>query len=436
MAASLSKAVLNRRTSIVGSPLQNWSTDGRRQRMHSLSSIPFVHLKLYEQSTTGEAASTENSGKSKKNSRRAYFIESDMDSYKKLISSLHALHIPNGRPKGRAYSDRALIVRTAIYHNPQFKECLEHFIQILSGALQRIGKGQNLAEGCQLGKIQYIILFSKIYRALVNDRLSRFDVRLREEVQRDYLADCVLPVRRLIFNLADLWTTETTPLAYCTFLNDLLNQILNVKSLTFYADERIRCNPKIYCSTLNWTQGYKTLKGESIEKDRNQHVNQNVSSKSVKVDEQCKTKQNQRNKSTVRLQLDLPQPKSSDIENYIQRFELNEDSYLRDGIETGTSFPMINSISAKSLQLPLTLSNTTTSKPSAPTPSATLPTSMQMITGEHPIGMLNSIGLRARTFSKVANEQFEIPVGTVLTRRVKTDVKVAIANRTGNLFLK
>ena len=63
--------------------------------------------------------------------------------------------------------------------------------------------------------------------------------------------------------------------------------------------------------------------------------------------------------------------------------------------------------------------------------------SMQMITNENPIGMLNSIGLRPRKIVQVANEQYEVPIGATFTRRIKTDVTVSVLNeRRGRLYLK
>ena len=55
------------------------------------------------------------------------------------------------------------------------------------------------------------------------------------------------------------------------------------------------------------------------------------------------------------------------------------------------------------------------------TTSPRLPSTMQVITNAHPMGLVNSIGLRARTLRAVAHDQFEVDVGTV-TRRVHTNI--------------
>ena len=54
---------------------------------------------------------------------------------------------------------------------------------------------------------------------------------------------------------------------------------------------------------------------------------------------------------------------------------------------------------------------------------------MTITTHEHPIGMLYSIGLKARKVKEIGNtEEFQVKLGRVLTRRVQTDLTVACRN--------
>jgi len=424
MASFLSSAVINRKTSINGTTLTAGCQKVKR--------LPFVALRLCEPDappkTTAPThpsttSTTPTPSTIPSHNKRAYFIETDEANYETLLATLHRIFIPQGRPTGQAYTDRALIVRTALYHTTQVQECIEHFVKIVSGTFKKIGRGQRLATHCQLGRIQFILLFSKIYRALVNDRLPRFDIRLEAEVQRDYVVDRLLPIRRLLFNLTDLWTTETTAVSYCAFLNDLLKQIINPRTLAFFHDEAIRCNPKKYNTALSWAQGYKILNNEEFKPLVRSH---NVTAHNAEPEDSLTRRANQ-SKQTVII------PTVSEVDDYMQRFELNEDSEDLE-LHSGTSICLRDALSTRSLLLPL---------PSLPAPALSVttstraPRSMQMITNENPIGMLNSIGLRPRKIVQVANEQYEVPIGATFTRRIKTDVTVSVLNeRRGRLYLK
>ena len=84
-----------------------------------------------------------------------------------------------------------------------------------------------------MNEAQYVTLFSKFYRTIVNDRLPLDSAALHDVVKADWAADRLGRVsitkshfRRLIFQLADLWTVRVSVDAYADFLRRVMHAIL------------------------------------------------------------------------------------------------------------------------------------------------------------------------------------------------------------------
>ena len=428
--------------------------------------MPYVKLKLreeYKHRLLPAAPVQDN------NSTTAYLIETDVVDLATLVDRLRCVYEPRGRLQGPAYSDRALVLRAALYYDPYVRAGLDYFVHCLSATMRHLslGKGRNIVQGRSLKKKDYVFIFSKIYRALVNDRLPRNDPTLKKELCKDYQADAYLSVRRLLFSLTDLWTESINALSYSTFLNSLLARIIDAETMTFRSDDSIRCDPNKYNSVKSWTHGYKVLKEENDQQVVQQvaarvvqhAVHHNITMQELLLltgsNQKSSQKKQQRRSlhsgETMKVELNIPVPTMSlsaskstrrsspsfshdemDIEEYLQmqdyfqEFELNEAVHLDDNVRPATNFVTIDSCSPS---LPLSpeheASHDDTGGRSRWGSGTTDPT-VNLTTNEHPIGMLHSLGLRARNVKQVRQEEVQVRLGKCCTRRMKTDLIVAM----------
>ena len=117
-----------------------------------------------------------------------------------------------------------------------------------------------------------------------------------------------------------------------------------------------------------------------------------------------------------------------DVDEYLQRYsQLEKAMPEKYNTDTNATF---GSVSTRSLSLPLPPQTPRGNDGSgvARSPIQTSP-NMTITTHEHPIGMLYSIGLKARKVKEIGNtEEFQVKLGRVLTRRVQTDLTVACRN--------
>ena len=464
MAQFLSEAVLGRTHSLVGTPLQ---TQQQQQQQRRPLPMPYVKLKLreeYKHHLLPAAPVQDN------NSTAVYLIETDVVDLATLVERLHCVYEPRGRLQGQAYSDRALVLRAALYYDPHVRAALDYFVHYLSATMRRLslGKGRNIVQGRSLKRKEYVFIFSKIYRALVNDRLPRNDPTLKKELCKDYQADAYLSVRRLLFSLTDLWTENINALSYSKFLNSLLARIIDAETMTFRSDDSIRCDPNKYNSVKSWTHGYKVLKEENDQQVVQQvaarvvqhavHHNttmQELPSPTGSNQGSSQKKQQQRSlRETMKVELNIPIPapipavslsaskgtrRSSplfshdemDIEEYMQmqdyfqEFELNEAVHLDDNVRPATNFVTIDSLSPS---LPLSPEHEASHDTGGRSQwgSGTTDPTVNLTTNEHPIGMLHSLGLRARNVKQVRQEEVQVRLGKCCTRRMKTDLIVAM----------
>ena len=488
MAYFLSQAVLFRKATLSGTPLKSTTT------LKQTIPYPYVKLKPSKQSISSTQTS--------------YLIETDALNLSTLLATLEQLYAPNHLPSNNdAYTSRSLLARCALYHDIQVQKSLDYFITTLSKTLEQIGKGKKFKKNARLNQKQYILLFSKIYRALVNDRIPSYDTSLEEEVKRDYKVDKSFSIRRLLFSLVDLWTNEMSSTTYSTFIHSLLKQIIDLETFTFRNDETIRIDLKSYNSTSNWTLGYKTLAIDETDKlgvrekqrqqqeqylkeyqleyqpeyqlefqpecrqeyqqeyqpdrqqlDQQQHLHQqlqrNQPSSLSQQPQQLKQPQQPQQphqpikptNTPMKVQLNLPSvttpmPSSNlttssmddnsidiDVDEYLQRYsQLEKSMPAKYNTDTNATF---GSVSTRSLSLPLPPQTPRGNDGSgvARSPIQTSP-NMTITTHEHPIGMLYSIGLKARKVKEIGNtEEFQVKLGRVLTRRVQTDLTVACRN--------
>ena len=134
------------------------------------------------------------------------------------------------RPRTKAYSPRSLIVREALFCDPTVSQTLDQISDAMFIASR--------VKARHMKQPQYIVLFSKLYRCLVNDRLPSSNSDLKDVVRRDWDADRLGKVsiskphlRRLLFQLADLWTTGITAKEYSAFLQRVTFAIIEMNHL-------------------------------------------------------------------------------------------------------------------------------------------------------------------------------------------------------------
>ena len=138
---------------------------------------------------------------------------------KSMLSGGSAFGAMNAFVKaGKAYRWRKHMVVT---------QMLDEWWAVMTGHLEESGK---MDEGLEWD--DYLGIFKKVYKALVS---SYDEEEAHEAVKEDWENDAKggdrLPasrVRDAVFELADVWTSGSTPEECATFLGDLLNQLCSV----------------------------------------------------------------------------------------------------------------------------------------------------------------------------------------------------------------
>jgi hypothetical protein len=432
MAYFLSPAVLNRKTTIIGTALHT----KKRRLVGSFLRPPFVQLK---KSSSG------------------YLIITDATNLTVLIATLRQFYAPLGLSRWKAYSDRALLIRGALFYDTNVMSSVDFFISSLSAVFQRsrIGKSKKIGRGSRLSKAQYVLLFTKVYRALVNDRLQHNSKKLEVEVERDFAVDKGYTIQVLLMSLVDFLTPCLSAKVYSEFLSSLLMQIIDIDIMKFRPDESIRIDPKRYSISLtqNWTEGFKKLEYDD---DLQQQEVQNTGAATL-INNNDSDDDNERllkQKKLVQplrenVKVVLPSLSLSnnsveiDVDAYLQRFQGVEFDGLNVQVNSTrseahgqgkqhvvASYTTIGSMSSRTtLMLPL----------SPPPPDdhsvATQRSTMNLTTSENPVGVFNSMGLKVRKVKEQGFEEFQVAVGKTLTRRKQTDLTVAMRNSKHQQFI-
>ena len=159
------------------------------------------------------------------------------------------------------YAPSALLLREALFVDPQVSSVLDEFVSTIlrltgdnaaipaggsNNTMRNSGTGRVGSVGgsgsggvnysdAHFGEAQYVELSVKLYRCLVNDRLPTSSSQLRRVVRQDWGADSLgraslTPghLKRLLFQLADGWTSRVSASAYSSFLRRVMSAILVV----------------------------------------------------------------------------------------------------------------------------------------------------------------------------------------------------------------
>ena len=124
-----------------------------------------------------------------------------------------------------AYTPWALLLREALYNDVAVSAALDSGTNAIFSALK--------AKGNFMEKHQYVTVFSKFYRTLVNDRLPPSSAELRRVVEEDWAADRLgktsiskKHLRRLLFQMVDMWTVGISSSTYTGFIGLAVSAIL------------------------------------------------------------------------------------------------------------------------------------------------------------------------------------------------------------------
>jgi uncharacterized protein YihD (DUF1040 family) len=149
-------------------------------------------------------------------------------SYNEVLNKLREHYDPNGIHSNKHadqheyYTDLGLLKRESLKHHPEIRRLLD---QLWTAADKNSDGG--------LDKEEYMVMCSKVYKAIVDDSDDPEDQEERDRIaEEDWKADSLghdtLDYRRFTtawFQLADHWTHDLSVEAYCKFLGQIKDTV-------------------------------------------------------------------------------------------------------------------------------------------------------------------------------------------------------------------